>query len=202
MKTKVLGLIAVCTIVAASFGAPMTSEAATLIYDATLSGAAEVPANASTGTGAAIITIDDVASTMSVVMTFNGLSAAVSASLIHCCAPVGINTIVATSLPGFPATTAGTYFNTLDMTSLANYTAGFLTANGGTAASAFTALLTGLAADDAYINIHDSVFPGGEIRGQLVPASTPLPAALPLFATGLGALGLLGWRRKRKALAA
>jgi hypothetical protein len=32
------------------------------------------------------------------------------------------------------------------------------------------------------------------------PALTPLPAALPLFATGLGALGLLGWRRKRKAL--
>ena len=27
---------------------------------------------------------------------------------------------------------------------------------------------------------------------------TPLPAALPLFATGLGALGLLAWRRKRK----
>jgi hypothetical protein len=34
------------------------------------------------------------------------------------------------------------------------------------------------------------------------PATTPLPAALPLFATGLGALGLLGWRRKRKASAA
>jgi hypothetical protein len=30
---------------------------------------------------------------------------------------------------------------------------------------------------------------------------TPLPAALPLFATGLGGLGLLGWRRKRKAAA-
>jgi len=30
----------------------------------------------------------------------------------------------------------------------------------------------------------------------------PLPAALPLFATGLGALGLLGWRRKRKNAAA
>lgn len=29
-------------------------------------------------------------------------------------------------------------------------------------------------------------------------AATPLPAALPLFATGLGALGLRGWRRKRK----
>ena len=30
---------------------------------------------------------------------------------------------------------------------------------------------------------------------------TPIPAALPLFATGLGALGSLGWRRKRKAAA-
>jgi hypothetical protein len=30
----------------------------------------------------------------------------------------------------------------------------------------------------------------------------PLPAALPLFATGLGALGLFGWRRKRKVTAA
>jgi uncharacterized repeat protein (TIGR01451 family) len=33
----------------------------------------------------------------------------------------------------------------------------------------------------------------------MVTGATPLPAALPLFATGLGALGLLGWRRKRKA---
>jgi type VI protein secretion system component Hcp len=33
-------------------------------------------------------------------------------------------------------------------------------------------------------------------------SATPLPAALPLFATGLGALGLLGWLRKRKSRAA
>jgi hypothetical protein len=50
-------------------------------------------------------------------------------------------------------------------------------------------------------------------NGQIIPAqadiqsitintaTTPLPAALPLFASGLGALGLLGWRRKRKAAA-
>ena len=29
--------------------------------------------------------------------------------------------------------------------------------------------------------------------------AAPLPATLPLFASGLGAMGLFGWRRKRKA---
>jgi len=44
---------------------------------------------------------------------------------------------------------------------------------------------------------------GGSIDNLVfdVPASTtPLPAAFPLFASGLGALGLLGWRRKRRQL--
>jgi hypothetical protein len=36
--------------------------------------------------------------------------------------------------------------------------------------------------------------PGDEF---ILSAATPLPAALSLFATGLGGLGLLGWRRKR-----
>jgi hypothetical protein len=38
-----------------------------------------------------------------------------------------------------------------------------------------------------------------QLTGVGIEATTPLPAALPLFASGLGALGLLGWRRKRKA---
>jgi len=32
----------------------------------------------------------------------------------------------------------------------------------------------------------------------IIGTATPLPAALPLFATSLGAMGLIGWRRKRK----
>jgi len=34
--------------------------------------------------------------------------------------------------------------------------------------------------------------------GEISPSPTPLPAALPLFATGLSVLGLLGWRRNRR----
>jgi hypothetical protein len=36
--------------------------------------------------------------------------------------------------------------------------------------------------------------------GEVIPA-TPLPAALPLFVTGLSTMGLLGWRKKRKTAA-
>jgi hypothetical protein len=46
---------------------------------------------------------------------------------------------------------------------------------------------------------------GDPIKGYFVEYevnAVPLPAALPLFATGLGALGLFGWRRKRKAIVA
>ncbi len=35
-----------------------------------------------------------------------------------------------------------------------------------------------------------------------VTGTTPIPGALPLFAGGLGAISLLGWRRKRKNIAA
>jgi hypothetical protein len=42
----------------------------------------------------------------------------------------------------------------------------------------------------------------GDTNGSVPLIANPLPGALPLFATGLGVLGLLGWRRKRRAQAA
>ena len=43
----------------------------------------------------------------------------------------------------------------------------------------------------------------GEANGLFaaIQSETPLPAALPLFVTGLGTLALFGWRRKKKAAA-
>ena len=37
------------------------------------------------------------------------------------------------------------------------------------------------------------------VGNGLALTTTPLPAALPLFASGLSAMGLLGWRRKKRA---
>jgi plastocyanin len=63
--------------------------------------------------------------------------------------------------------TRGTYdrtFNTLDA---ATYNPSFVTANGGTPATAEARLAECLAAGRAYMNVHSSSFPGGEIRGFL-----------------------------------
>ena len=41
--------------------------------------------------------------------------------------------------------------------------------------------------------------PAEATQFNVVPAQTPLLAALPLFATGLAGLALLGWRRRKTA---
>jgi hypothetical protein len=56
---------------------------------------------------------------------------------------------------------------------------------------------TGYVAINANTNVYFSTESGVQTIG--VVSAVPLPAALPLFATGLSALGVLGWRRKRKA---
>jgi hypothetical protein len=38
-------------------------------------------------------------------------------------------------------------------------------------------------------------------KGAITTSPVPIPAALPLLAAGLSAMGFMGWRRKRKAVA-
>lgn len=164
------------------------------IYYVNFSGAAEVPSNNSTGTGKALITIDPVANTMRVQATFSGLLAGVTASHIHAAtANAGTGTAgVATSVPtftGFPSgVTSGTYDRTFDMLLSSSYNPAYITANGGTPASAWTALKAAIAAGKAYHNIHSSLFPGGEIRGFLTPCPTINVSIPDAFALSSGTL--------------
>ena len=63
--------------------------------------------------------------------------------------------------------------------------------------NAENSLIAGIIGGQTYFSIHTSNFPAGEIRGQLAPV--PLPAALPLFAAGLGIVTFLA-RRKLTAV--
>jgi hypothetical protein len=152
----------------------------------------------------ATVTIDDVANTMLVEVTFSGLSGTTTASHIHAPTAAGFTGTagVATQTPtfaGFPlGVTSGTYSNLFDLLTASTYNGSFVTANGGTAAGAESALLSAIGSGRAYLNIHTTAFPGGEIRGFLV--AVPEPATWAMMLLGFGAIGLAF--RRRRSLAA
>jgi hypothetical protein len=148
--------------------------------------------------------------TMRVEASFSGLLGSTSASHIHCCTalpgtdPGVMNAGVATITPsftGFPlGVSSGTYDFTYNMALASSYNPTFITNNGGTVSSAFGALVAGLDANKAYLNIHSTSnipannFPGGEIRGFLT--RVPEPSALILAMMGFAGIG---FRRHRKS---
>jgi hypothetical protein len=167
-------------------------------YYAALSGFNENPANASPGTGLTTVTYDAALHTLAVEVVFQSLTGATTASHIHCCVVPPGNVGVATQLPtfaGFPlGVTAGTYVNVFDLTLASSFNPAFVAANGGTAAGAEAALAAGLAAGQAYLNIHTTAFPGGEIRGFLQPV--PEPATITLLGSSLA----LAFAKRRRRL--
>lgn len=174
-------------------------SAAVQTYQANLTGPGEDPPNVSPATGSGIVQIDDVAHTMQLDIVFSSLLGTTSAAHIHCCTVVplagtaGVATTVPT-FPGFPAgVNAGVYNATFDLLAAGSYNPAFLTAHGGTPAGAEAALLDGIAMDQAYLNIHTTSFPGGEIRGFLSPV--PEPSAWAMMFLGVAGIGF--YRRWR-----
>jgi hypothetical protein len=58
------------------------------------------------------------------------------------------------------------------------------------------AFVQGLKDGQAYFNVHSTLFPGGEIRGQL--EVVPEPGTLLLLGSTLAGLGAAAWRRRRQ----
>jgi hypothetical protein len=171
--------------------APAT--AATVTYRAPLSGAAEVPPNPSPGTGAVTVDIVD-GLVMTVSASFADLLAPSTIAHIHN-APAGANGPVMTAVPtfpGFPAgVTSGSYTSTFDLMAAGSWNPAFLNTYPSIDAARL-AFLAALSDGAAYFNLHSTLYPGGELRGQLTPV--PLPATALL---ALAAFGLLGALRRR-----
>jgi hypothetical protein len=165
-----------------------------------MNGAIEVPVNNSAGTGMAFVDYDDSTHLMRFQATWSGLTGTTTVSHIHANATntpfnpaqtAGVATPTPT-FPGFPAgVTAGSYDTTLDLTQASSWNSAFVTANGGTPATAEAAFLGMLNNGQAYWNIHTTFASGGEIRGFF---HTPEPGTATLLA---GAAVVAAIRRRR-----
>jgi hypothetical protein len=180
----------------------MPALAHTEKFSVILTGAAESPPQTTGGIGVGFITFDLDLLTMEVDVNFAGLTGNVTASHIHCCTAVaGAGTAgVATPTPTFPAfplgATFGSYDRVFDMTQASSYNAAFVTAQ-GSVGNALNALILGAENGKAYLNIHTTFAPGGEIRGFLV--AVPEPSTYGLMLAGIGAVATVVRRRKQVA---
>jgi hypothetical protein len=148
-----------------------TASAATHNFEAFLDGLNASPPNNSPATGLALVNYDDIAHTLTVDVSFRNLQGFPSGSHIHAptAAPYSGLALVATTQPsfiGFPTNVAtGTYHTDLDLTNESSFNPTF---DGGTPATQEVALMSAISSGRAYLNIHTSAVPSGEIIGFFI----------------------------------
>lgn len=145
--TKKIPLL--CSVAAAALCLGSFARAEVLRFTTTLSGANEVPAVSSMGSGRAELTLDTATNTFTAYVQVTGLGSALAASHIHEGA-AGSNGPVVVGLGGASS---------------------YVAAANGFYAGKFTGAYTGdvakLIAGGAYVNVHSANVPSGELRGQL-----------------------------------
>jgi hypothetical protein len=187
----------VLSVLALAATAAVATPAFAQTYRAVASGPAESPPNGSPGNS--LVTIDIGASKLMVDMPFRDLVGTSTDAHIHCCTTDAFTGTAAIAMPfdDFPTgVRAGSYTRAIPLYDEASYDPAFLAAHGGTASGAASALVDGINANEAYVNIHTSTYAAGEIRGFIVAAPVPEPAEWAMLAAGLGGLLWAGRRRR------
>jgi hypothetical protein len=160
------GLGVVAALLVAVAPAVLTTDVAAAatngqVFTATLVGTQEVPPNASPATGLATVTLSSDQTTITVDVSFAGLTAPATASHIHGPAAPGSSAPVLFPFANVPVATSGVIpEQSFPIT---------------------PAEVTDLQNGQYYVNVHSSTFPSGEIRGWLTP-DPDQPAGLDHFA--------------------
>jgi hypothetical protein len=143
-------------------------------FQAVLNGSSENPVNGSTATGFGTVVLNAAQTQITVNESWSGLSTPATLSHIHGPAALGVNAGVLFGFSGVPSATSGSIPQ--QVFSITATQVGYLQ--------------SGL----LYMNVHDSTFPGGEIRGQLTPVPEPGTMAI----VGLGLVAAAGWSLRRR----
>ncbi len=152
------------------------ASAAIVLFDIQLDGLQETPPVATPGFGTGSLTLDDVTGGYTINGTFNDLIGTSTDAHIHGPAAIGVGP-------------AGVIVGlTVDV----GVSSGAFSGAGTFTAPQMTDLLAGL----YYVNIHSSIEPGGEIRGQIT--QVPEPASVVLIALGGVALAVASRIRRRR----
>ena len=148
--------------------APVAQASLVLIGPFAIDGGQEVPPNTAIGTGVGRVTLDTVTLNFSWKVSYQNLTGDLAVAHFHGPALPGQNAGVQVPISGLAPSS------------------GFLAGSAIISPAQAADLQAGL----WYVNLHTTLHPGGEIRGQVIPA--PMGVAL------LGVAGLMGTRRRRK----